>query len=135
MVINNVMIMNYTFYSADILTRKKDHIKDLLKDCYDLTENDLNKEVSDNHILNIYPYLGKWKLLGFARKHVQTIELEDKAKKENISMPQRLYMLMKLKRNKRYTLTYQVLLKALLSAGSKLLVKHVCSKFQLPEKS
>ena len=76
----------------------------------------IDKEVSDDHILKIYPQLEKWKRvaihLGLTQADIQAIESAASSDEEL----KRLYMLQEWKRNKMLDkkATYQVLLKALI---------------------
>ena len=81
-----------------------------------LSNEDIDKEVSDKHILKIYPQLEKWKRvaahLGLTQADVQAIESNARPDEELM----RLYMLQKWKMKKKLngTDTYQILLKALI---------------------
>ena len=76
----------------------------------------INKEVSDDHILKIYPQLENWKRvafhLGLTQADIQAIESAARADEQLM----RLNMLQEWKRNKMLDekATYQVLLKALI---------------------
>ena len=95
---------------------------------YKLDNDHTNKEVSDDHILEIYPQLEKWKRvaahLGLTQADVQAIEREGWPDEELM----RLYMLRKWKTRKRLhgTATYQVLLKALTKCNCSESAIHVC---------
>ena len=84
---------------------------------FKLSDDDIKKEVSDDHILKIYPQLEKWKRvaahLGLTQADVEAIE--SKARPDEELM--RLYMLQKWKEKKTLdgTASYQVLLEALIS--------------------
>ena len=82
---------------------------------FKLSDEDIDKEVSDDHILEIYPQLEKWKRvaahLGLTQADVQAIESGARPDEELM----RLYTLQEWKRKKRLdgTATYQVLLQVL----------------------
>ena len=82
---------------------------------FELSDEDIDKEVSDDHILEIYPQLEKWKRvaahLGLTQADVQAIESGARPDEELM----RLYMLQEWKKKKRLErkATYQVLLNAL----------------------
>ena len=84
---------------------------------FNLSDDDIKKEVSDDHILQIYPQLEKWKRvaahLGLTRADIGAIESEARPDEELM----RLYMLQKWKEKKTLdgTASYQVLLEALIS--------------------
>ena len=83
---------------------------------YDLTDDDIDIEVSDEHIKEIYSELKNWRRLavhlGLTQPEIEAIE--QKAKQDPILM--RLYMLQEWKNKGKLDekATYQGLLKALL---------------------
>ena len=95
---------------------------------YKLSNEDTGKEVSDQHILEIYPQLKNWRRvaahLGLTQADVQTIEGGAKADEELM----RLYMLQDWKRKKRLdgTVTYHVLLEALIKCSCSESAIQVC---------
>ena len=90
--------------------------------------DDIDKEVSSSHILKIYTQLEKWSQvaahLGLTQADIQAIEGDAKSDKELM----RLYMLQEWKRKKRFdgTVTYQVLLEALMKCGCSESANQVC---------
>ena len=79
---------------------------------FELSNEDIGKEVSDDHILEIYPELVKWRLVAAHLKvDVQTVETQAKGDEELM----RLYTLQEWKKKKMLdgTATYQVLLNVL----------------------
>ena len=95
---------------------------------FELSDDDINKEVSDDHILEIYPQLEKWKRvaahLGLTQADVQAIEGRARPDEELM----RLYMLQEWKAKKKFdgTVTYQVLLKALIKCNCAESATQVC---------
>ena len=95
---------------------------------FQLSNDNIDKEVSDEHILEIYPQLGKWKRvaahLGLTQADV--IAVESMARPDQELM--RLYMLQEWKRKKRLvgTATYQVLLKVLIKCDCSESAIEVC---------
>ena len=95
---------------------------------FQLSNDDIDKEFSDEHIFEIYYQLEKWKLvaahLGLTQADVQAIE--SMAWRDEELM--RLYMLQEWKRKKRLdgTATYQVLLKALIKCNCSGSALQVC---------
>ena len=95
-------------------------LNQLLKQ-YNLTINDITKEVTDDHIKEIYSQMENWEQvanhLGLTRPDIQVIE--GKAGRDVVKM--RMYTLQdwKSKPENRIsgTVTYQVLLEALLSSS------------------
>ena len=81
---------------------------------YELSNDNIDKEVSDEHILEIYPQLEKWRLVAI---HLDLIQrdvwqsIESRAKGNEELM--RLYMLQEWKRMNNGAATYQVLLEVL----------------------
>ena len=102
----------------------------LVKLCsrFNLSDDDIKKEVSDDHILQIYPQLEKWKRvaahLGLTRADIGAIESEARPDEELM----RLYMLQKWKEKKTLdgTASYQVLLEALISCTCSKSAVQVC---------
>ena len=94
----------------------------------ELSNDNVDKEVSDDHILEIYPQLENWKLvalhLGLTQADIQAIETA--AKSDEPLM--RVYMLQKWKKKKQLdgTATYQVLLKALIKCNCSESALQVC---------
>ena len=95
---------------------------------FELSDEDIDKEVSDDHILKIYPQLEKWKRvaahLGLTQADVQAIESGAKPDEELM----RLYMLQEWKKKKRLDgkATYQVLLEALIECSCSESAIQVC---------
>ena len=97
------------------------HSPQLVELCkrFELSNDAIDKEVSDEHILEIYPQLKNWRRvaahLGLTQADSQAIE--GVAKSDEVLM--RLYMLQEWKRKKILdgTVTYQVLLKALIKCS------------------
>ena len=95
---------------------------------FELSDEDIDKEVSDEHILEIYPQLEKWKQvaahLGLTQADVQAIEGRARPDEELM----RLYMLQEWKAKKILdgTATYQVLLKALIKCNCSESALQVC---------
>ena len=95
--------------------------------------DDINKEVSDEHILEIYPRLERWKQvaahLGLKQEDVTAIER--RAGTNEVLM--RMYMLLEWKnRNKiNGTATYQVLLEALLKCNCSNSAVEVCTLLEV----
>ena len=100
----------------------------LLELCKKMSERDLNKEVSDQHILEIYPQLENWKRvaahLGLTRADVQAID--SGARPDEKLM--RLNMLQEWKSKKMLdgTDTYGALLNALIQCGCTESANQVC---------
>ena len=116
---------------------KRDHhgqSSELVELCkrYKLSDNDINKEVSDEHIDEIYPQLEKWELvahhLGLSGPDIEAIE--HKAQRDVRLM--RLYTLQewKSKGTLNGTAVYRVLLEALLKSGSSNSAVQVCGLLQ-----
>ena len=95
---------------------------------FELSNDDINKEVSDEHILKVYPQLEKWKRvaahLGLTQADVQAIESGARPDEELM----RLYMLQEWKAKKRLDgkATYQVLLEALIECNCSESAIQVC---------
>ena len=95
---------------------------------FNFSYGDINKEVSDDHILKIYPQLENWKRiaahLGLTQADVQAIENGARPDEELM----RLYMFQEWKRKKTLdrTATYQVLLKALIECKCSKSAIQVC---------
>ena len=95
---------------------------------HNLSNEDIDKEVSDEHILKIYPQLEKWKRvaahLGLTQADVHSIEGRARPDEELM----RLYMLQDWKTKKRLagTATYRVLLKALIECNCSESAIQVC---------
>ena len=95
---------------------------------FGLSNDDIDKEICDDHILKIYPQLEKWRRvavhLGLTRADVQAVENGAKPDEELM----RLYLLQEWKRKKRLdgTATYQVLLKALIECNCSESAIRVC---------
>ena len=96
---------------------------------FELSNDDINKEVSDEHILEIYPQLENWRLvavhLGLTQADVQAIEGRATLGGETLM---RVYMLQEWKKKKRLdgTATYQVLLEALIKCNCSTSALQVC---------
>ena len=85
----------------------------------------MDKEVSDDDILEIYPQLERWRLVAaHLRVDVQTIETRARGDEELM----RLYSLQEWKKKERLdgTATYQVLLNALIKCKCSESVIQVC---------
>ena len=80
---------------------------------FKLSNDNIEKEISDDHILEIYPQLVKWRLVA-AHMKVDVETIENRAKGDEELM--RLYTLQEWKRKKRLDgkATYQVLLHVLI---------------------
>ena len=97
-----------------------------------LSYSNIRKAVSDDHILDIYPQLEKWKRvaahLGLTQEDVEAIETRARTDEETM----RLYMLQEWKKKNKIntTATYQVLLEALLKCGCSNSAIKVCKLFQ-----
>ena len=95
---------------------------------FELSNEDIDKEVSDEHILEIYPQLEKWKRvaahLGLTQADVQAIEGRARPDEELM----RLYMLQEWKAKKKFdgTVTYHILLKALIKCNCTESATQVC---------
>ena len=95
---------------------------------FELNNDDIDKEVSDEHILEIYPQLEKWKRvaahLGLTQADVQAIEGRARPDEELM----RLYMLQEWKAKKQFdgTVTYHILLKALIKCNCSESATQVC---------
>ena len=124
-------------YCADIIHKSKDllvhsvQLDDICKQ-FDLSTDDIDKEVTDEDILKIYPQLEKWKKVGahLGLTYVDIIDIEQRAKpiQETAHLDgtyyakpdeelMRLYMLQEWKGKGDETATYRVLLKALLKCN------------------
>ena len=99
---------------------------------FELSNDNIDKEVDDKHILKIYPQLEKWKRvaahLGLTQADVQAIESGARPDEELM----RMYMLQEWKRKKRLdgTATYQVLLEALIDCNCSESAIQVCELLQ-----
>ena len=113
---------------------KKDHhgqSSQLVELCkrFELSNDDINKEVSKEHILKIYQQLDKWRLvaahLGLTKADVQAIVSQAALEGEELM---RLYMLQewKAKRTLDGSATYQVLLEALTKCSCSESALQVC---------
>ena len=135
----NLSYMNYKYHAgapqhpSSSTHTKKDHhghSSQLVELCkrYKLSDDDINEEVSNKHILEIYPQLEKWKRvaahLGLTQADVQAIEGRARPDEELM----RLYMLQEWKAKKRLdgTATYQVLLNALIECNCSESALQVC---------
>ena len=105
---------------------------------FKLSNDDIDKEVSAEHLLEIYPQLESWKLvahhLGLIALDIEAIEHKSQ---QNIEL-MRLYTLQEWKSNGILdgTATYKVLLEALLKSGSSDSALQVCKLLQQsPSKS
>ena len=91
-----------------------------------LTSDDIDKEVSNEHILEFYPLLKRWKLvaahLGFMQEDIRyNYDTEEELKK--------LYMLQDWKKMKSHGIaTYKVLLEALIKCKCSEAAEQVCRK-------
>ena len=102
----------------------------LVKLCsrFKLSDDDIKKEVSDEHILKIYRQLEKWRQvaahLDLTQADVEAIEGRARSDEELM----RLYMLQKWKEKKTLdgTASYQVLLEALISCTCSKSAVQVC---------
>ena len=129
-----------TFQHPSSSTRvQRDHLdqsSQLVELCkrFELSNDHMDREVSDSHINEIYPQLGKWKLvahhLGLSGPDLEAIE--HKAQGDVRLM--RLYTLQEWKSKGVIdgTATYRVLLKALLKSGSSDSAVQVCRLLQRP---
>ena len=97
-----------------------------------LTDDDINREVEDEHINEIYRQLEKWELvahhLGLTKPDIEAIRA-----KQGMGL-QRLYTLQEWKnKGKVYGVaTYRVLLKALHECGCSDIVVKVCKLLKTP---
>ena len=104
-------------------------LSDLCKQ-FGLTSDDIDKEVSDEHILECDFQLEEWELvaayLGLTRADIQAIEHPDEPDEEEM----RLYILQKWKTKKSHgAAAYHVLLKALIKCECKESAEQLCSKY------
>ena len=99
---------------------------------FNLSNESINKEVSDDHILEIYLQLERWKQvaahLGLTRADTRAVETE--AGSDDKLM--RLYMLQDWKEKKKLggTATYQVLLEALIKCECSETATKICRSLQ-----
>ena len=108
------------------------HSSQLAKLCkrFQLSSKDIDKKVSDAHILEIYPQLEKWKRvaahLGLTRADIQAIEGQARPDKKLM----RLHMLQEWKMKKRLDGidTYYVLLNALIECNCSVSAVQVCGE-------
>ena len=97
---------------------------------FQLSDEDIDKKISDEHILEIYPQLHNWRLvaahLGLTQADVKAIE--SKARPDEELM--RFYMLHDWKEKKRLngTDTYRILLKALMECNSSESALQMCGE-------
>ena len=125
----------YLSSSAQPKSAHRDHSLQLEELCkrYELGDDDIDKEVSDKHILKIYPQLEKWKRvaahLGLAQEDVEAIESRARPDEELM----RLYMFQEWKKRNKIdkTATYQVLLEALLECSCSNSAVKVCELIQV----
>ena len=100
---------------------------------FELSDDDIDKEVNDKHIRKIYSQLEKWKRvaahLDLAQKDVEAIESRARPDEELM----RLYMLQEWKTKNKIneTATYQVLLEALLECSCSNSAVKVCELLQV----
>ena len=140
---NIISYMNYKYlhihagapqHPSSSAYSKRDHhgqSSQLVELCkrFELSNDDINKEVSDDHILEIYPQLENWRLvavhLGLTQADVQAIVSQATLGGETLM---RVYMLQEWKKKKRLdgTATYQVLLKALIKCNCSESALQVC---------
>ena len=98
-----------------------------------LSNDDINKEVSDEHILAVYPRLEKWKQvaahLGLTQEDVTVIEGRARTDEELM----RMYMLLEWKNRNQINgaATYQVLLEALLKCRCSNSAVEVCTLLEV----
>ena len=98
-----------------------------------LSNDHINMEVCDEHILEIYPRLEKWKRLaahlGLKQEDLEAIE----SRARNDEELMRLYMLQEWKRKNKIseTATYQVLLEALLKCSCSNSAVEVCTLLEV----
>ena len=139
----NISYMNYKYlpihagspqHPSSSTPTKRDHhgqSSQLVELCkkFKLSDEDIDKEVSDDHILEIYPQLENWRLvaihLGLTQADVQAIVSQATLGGETLM---RVYMLQEWKKKKRLdgTATYQVLLKALIKCNCSESALQVC---------
>ena len=104
---------------------------------FNLSDDDIKKEVSDDHILEIYLQLEKWKQvaahLSLTRADVEAIESSARPNEELM----RLYMLQEWTKKKRLdgTASYQKLLEALISCSCSESAVQVCKMFSAHKSS
>ena len=96
---------------------------------FELSDDSINKEVSDGHILEIYPQLENWRLVAvnLCLTHMDIQAIVSQAMLEGESL-MRVYMLQEWKRKKRLEgkATYRVLLKALIKCNCSASAIQVC---------
>ena len=103
-----------------------------IRKTYKLSNDDIDKQVSDDHINEIYPQLEKWKLvahhLGLSGPDLEAIE----QKAQGDIRVMRLYTLQEWKSKGILsgTATYRILLEALLKSGSSNSAVQVCRLLQ-----
>ena len=122
-------------FSSTLTTRdhhgQSSQLVDLCKR-YNLSDEDIDKEVSNEHIGEIYRQLENWEQvahhLGLSGPDIEAIECKAG---RNVEL-MRLYTLRKWKSKKRLdgTVVYRVLLKALLKSGSLNSAAQVCKLLQ-----
>ena len=107
------------------------HSSQLMELCkrFELSNDTIDKEISDDHILEIYPQLENWRLvavhLGLTHIDIQAVVSQATLEGESLM---RVYMLQEWKRKKRLEgkATYQVLLKALIKCNCSASAIQVC---------
>ena len=105
-----------------------------LSERFELSTDNTDKEVSDEHVLEIYSQLEKWRLvaahLGLTKADIEAIECGARPPDEEVM---RLHMLQEWKRKKRLdgTATYQVLMNALIKCKCSDSTSLVCKLLSL----
>lgn len=113
------------------------YLTNLCKD-HDLTSDDLMREVSDDHILAIYPHLKQWNLwwkwrqwaksLGLTLKDIENIDYSIEQQSGQYKELRILHTFRKWKEGG-VAATFQLLLEALLTTGCIQLADKVCGKY------
>ena len=135
----NLSYMNYKYlpihagapqHPSSSAPTKSDHhgqSSQLVELCkkFKLSDEDIDKEVDDDHILEIYPQLKKWRLVA-AHLKVDVEAIETRARGDEELM--RLYTLQEWKKEKRLdgSATYQVLLQVLIKCKCSESALRVC---------
>ena len=97
---------------------------------FELSDDDVDEEVTDEHILEIYPKILDWRLLaahlGLTRPEVREIETEARQNEKLL----RLYVLQEWKRKGALpeTNTYGALIEAMIKADCPDLAQEICTK-------
>ena len=110
---------------------ERDHNLEILCKRYELSDDDFGKEVSDEHILEIYLQLENWEKVAvyLDLTLAEILAIQQKASESVRIM--RLYMLQEWKSKKKAdgTATYQVLLEALVDCECNHNATQMCGKY------